>query len=167
MVHPLVHDADGPLGHHLVGHGVLGEDRKAKAVEQLGDGMVYLAVVVVGTSRQHDAVRTRVLYPLEGLITLAVHGLLEGKVLLPGRVHGRVYLFARDGRPTHTPLAGRGVLDTLDGDDLKEAALELLLVVVGDEGVQVLDIYVVLLFDQINATLSFGKHLLSDGRGHF
>ena len=69
-----------------------------------------------------------------------MHGLLEGEVLLPGRVHGRVYLFARDGRPTHTPLAGRGVLDTLDGDDLKEAALELLLVVVGDEGVQVLDL---------------------------
>ena len=121
-----------------MGDGVLGENRKAKGVHQLGDGMVDLGVVVVGASGEHDAVAVVVLDPLEGVVAHAVHLVLELQVGVPGVVDRLVDLAARDGLAAEATLAVASVLGALLCDDLEQAALELPLVVVGDEGIQVL-----------------------------
>ena len=108
--HPLVDDADGALGVHLVGHGVLGEDGKAEGVHQLGDGVVDLGVVVVGAAGQHDAVGVVLLDPPQGLVALAVHGVVEVHVCLPSGVDGLVDLGAGDVGATHATAALGGVL---------------------------------------------------------
>ena len=140
VVHPLVHHADRALRRHLVRHGVLRQHRKAKAVQHLGDGVVDLAVVVVRTAGEHDAVGVVVLDPLQGLVALAVHRVLEREVLLPGGVNGGVHLGARQVRTREAALARRGVLLALHLQDLVQPALQLVLVVVRDERVQVLHV---------------------------
>ena len=138
--HPLVDDADGALGEHLVGHGVLGEDGKAEGVHQLGDGVVDLGVVVVGAAGQHDAMGVVLLDPPQGLVTLAVHGVVEVHVGLPGGVDGLVDLGAGDVGATHATAALGGVLLALLADQLVEASLELALLVVRNERVKKLDL---------------------------
>ena len=138
MEHPLVNHADGALGAHLVRHRVLGEHRKAKGVNQLGDGVVDLGVVVIGAPCQHDAVGVVLLHPGQGLVAGAVHGVLEVDVGLPGNVHGLVDLCAGDVLPVEASLALGGVLLALDRNDLVQAALELALVVIRNEGRKVL-----------------------------
>ncbi len=136
--HPLVDDADRTLGLHLVGDGVLGEDGEAEPVEHLRDSVVDLAVVVVGTACEHDAMGVVVLDPLQGVVACLVHGVLEVEVCLPGIVHGLVDLSAGDVGATDPAMACRSILLALLDDDLVEAALELFLLVIRQEGVEIL-----------------------------
>ena len=101
--------------------------------------MVDLGVVVVGAAGEHDAVGVVLLDPAQGLVAGAVHGVLEREVGLPGRVDGLVDLGAGDALAAHAAAALGGVLLALLHDQLVEAALELLLLVVGDERGQELD----------------------------
>ena len=102
--------------------------------------MIDLGVVVVGTARKHDAVDVVGLHPLKGLVALAVHGFLELEVGLPGDVHSAVNLGTGDVLATEAATAVGCVLLALDRDELVEAALELLLVVIRDERVEELDL---------------------------
>ena len=93
-----------------MGDGVLGEHGKAKGVHELGDGVVDLGVVVVGTAGEHDAMRVVLLDPAQRLVAGTVHGVLELEVSLPGVVHGLVDLGARDVLAAHAAAALRRVL---------------------------------------------------------
>ena len=139
VVHPLIDHADRALGLHLVRDGVLRQHGETKAVDQLGNRVVDLGVVVVGTASQHDAVTARLLDPVEDLVALAVHLLLELEVGLPGLIDSGVDLGARDVLTLAAALALLRIGLALLRDDFVQAALERLLVVVRDEGCQVLD----------------------------
>ncbi len=140
VVHPLVNHANGPLGLHLVGHGVLRQHGEAKAVQHLGNCVVDLAVVVVGAARQHDAVGVVLLYPAQGVVTGLVHGLLEGLVLGPCCVHGLVHLAPGQVRAGEAAVAGLRVRLALRLQNLEQALLQVVLLVVRHEGVQVLHV---------------------------
>ena len=75
--------------------GILGEHRKAEAGQQLGNGMVDLGIVMIGTTRQHDAVRAGPLHPGERLLALDAHVALERLVLGPSSFDGGIDLRAR------------------------------------------------------------------------
>ena len=102
--------------------------------------MVDLGVVVVGAAGQHDAVGVVLLDPPQGLVALAVHGVVEVHVCLPSGVDGLVDLGAGDVGATHAAAALGGVLLALLGDELVQATLELALLVVRDERVKELDL---------------------------
>ncbi len=96
MVHPLVDDADRALGLYQMRERILGKDRKAKARDKLGQGMVDLGVVMVGTAGEHDAVTAVVLDPLKSLLAHGLDVLVETRIGLKGSVDGGIDLGARD-----------------------------------------------------------------------
>ena len=125
MVHPLVHEADGALERAEVRDGVLGEHGQAEAGQELGDSMVDLRVIMIGTARQHDAVRARGLHPGERFLALRANVALEGLVLGPRGIHGGVHLGLR-GRARRAHELGVRLHQLHE-----QALLEVLLLVVG------------------------------------
>ena len=128
--HPLVVHAQVALQVAQVRDGILGEHGHAKARDELGDGVVYLVVDVVGTPCQDDAVGVVLLDPLEGLLALRTHLVLEVEINLPRAVDGVVDFLLRRVREL-----GMLLLALLD-QVLVQALLEGFLVVVGDERVE-------------------------------
>ena len=147
VVHPLVDDADGALGLHQVRKRILGKDRKAKARDKLGQGVVDLGVVVVGAAGEHDAVTAVVLDPLKGLLAHGLDVLVETRIGLKGSVDGGIDLGARDLGTAHATATGLSIGHAVDGKHLVQAALELGLVVIGHKRVQELDILLTDLVD--------------------
>ena len=125
VVHPLVNRANRALQLSQMGDGVLREHRQPKAIQQLGDGMVDLRVVVVRATCQHNAVRMRLLHPGQRLHALAAHITLEVLILFPSSIHRSVNLRARGQLPVLAQNA-RVVLAQLEMQTL----LQLLLVVI-------------------------------------
>ena len=142
VVHPLVDQADGALEFAQVGNRVFGEHGQAEAREQLGDRVVDFGVVVVGTAGEHDAMGARLFHPGEGFLALHVDVVLEAQVLFPGRVDGLVDLAAagRLGVAAHKFAVRLHELDI-------EALLQLVLLVVGQVGVEEFDVGAVELVD--------------------
>ena len=140
MVHPLVDDANRTLGLHQVRKRILGKDRKAKARDKLGQGMVDLGVVVVGAAGEHNAVATVVLDPLKSLLAHSLDVLVETRIGLKGGVDGGIDLGARDLGSTHAAATGLRIGHTVDGEHLVQAALELGLVMIRHKRVQELDV---------------------------
>ena len=118
MVHPLVDDANRTLGLHQVCKRILGKDRKTKARDKLGQGVVDLGVVVVRTAGEHDAVATVVLDPLKGLLAHGLDVLVETRIGLKGGVNGGIDLGARDLGSTHATATGLSIGHTVDGEHL-------------------------------------------------
>ena len=147
MVHPLVDDADGALGLHEMRERILGKDRKAKARDKLGQGMVDLGVVMVGTTGEHNAVTAVVLDPLKSLLAHGLDVLVETRIGLVGGVDGGIDLGARDLGSTHATAPSLGIGHAVDGEHLVQTALELGLVVIGHKRVQELDILLADLID--------------------
>ena len=147
MIHPLVDDANRTLGLYQMRERILGKDRKAKARDKLGQGMVDLGVVMVGTTGEYDAVATVVLDPLKGLLAHGLDVLVETSIGLKGGIDGGVDLGARDLGSTHATATGLGVGHAIDGEHLVQAALELSLVVIGHKRVQELDVLLADLID--------------------
>ena len=147
MVHPLVDDADGAFGLYQVRKRILGKDRKAKARDKLGQGMVDLGVVMVGTAGEYDAVATVVLDPLKSLLAHGLDVLVETRVGLKGSVDGGIDFGARDLGTAHATATGLRIGHAVDGEHLVQAALELGLVVIRHKRIQELD---VLLADLVN-----------------
>ena len=147
VVHPLVDDADGALGLHQVRERILGKDRKAKARDKLGQGMVDLGVVVVGAAGEHNAVATVVLDPLKSLLAHGLDVLVETRIGLKGGVDGGINLGARDLGSTHATATGLRIGHTVDGEHLIQTALELGLVVIGHKRIQELDVLLANLVD--------------------
>ena len=147
VVHPLVDHADGALGLHQVRKRILGKDRKAKARDKLGQGVVDLGVVVVGTTGEHDAVTAVVLDPLKSLLAHGLDILVEARVGLKGSVDGGIDLGARDLGSTHATATGLRIGHAVDGEHLVQTALELGLVVIGHKRVQELDVLLADLVD--------------------
>ena len=147
MVHPLVDDANRTLGLHQVRKRILGKDRKAKARDKLGQGMVDLGVVVVGAAGEHNAVATVVLDPLKSLLAHGLDVLVETCIGLKGSVDGGIDLGARDLGSTHATATGLRIGHTVDGEHLVQTALELGLVVIGHKRVQELDVLLADLVD--------------------
>ena len=128
-------------------HGVLGEHRKTERVHELGDSVVDLTVVVVGSASKHDAVRMVVLDPLEGLLAGLVDGVMEAVGLGPCGVNGVGDLVLRDARTLEATDASLGVVPALAVNQLKDAAFELIDVVVGHKVVHELDVALLELVD--------------------
>ena len=128
--HPLVVYAQVALQVTQVRDGILGEHGHAKARDELGDGVVDLVVDVVGAPRQDDAVGVVLLDPLEGLLALRAHLVLEVEVRLPRAVDGVVDFFLRWVRELGV------LLFALFDQVLKQTLLERLFVIVGDERVE-------------------------------
>ena len=147
VVHPLVDDADGALGLHQVRERILGKDRKAKARDKLGQGVVDLGVVMVGTAGKHNAVAAVVLDPLKGLLAHSLDILVEARVGLIGGIDGGIDLGARDLATAHATATGLSIGHAVDGEHLVQAALELGLVVIGHKRVQELNILLADLVD--------------------
>ena len=147
MVHPLVDDADRTLGLHQVRERILGKDRKAKARDKLGQGVVDLGVVMVGTTGEHDTVTAVVLDPLKGLLTHGLDILVETRIGLKGGVDGGIDLGARDLGSTHATATGLGVGHAIDGEHLVQAALKLGLIVIRHKRIQELDVLLANLVD--------------------
>ena len=147
MIHPLVDDANRTLGLHEMRKRILGKDRKAKARDKLGQGMVDLGVVVVGTAGEHDAVTAVVLDPLKGLLAHGLNVLVETRIGLKGSVDGSIDLGARDLGTAHATATSLRIGHTVDGEHLVQTALELGLVVIGHKRVQELDVLLANLVD--------------------
>ena len=147
MVHPLVDDANRTLGLHQVRKRILGKDRKAKARDKLGQGVVDLGVVVVRTAGEYDAVAAVVLDPLKSLLAHGLDILVEARIGLEGGVDGSIDLGARDLGTAHAAATSLSIGHTVDGEHLIQAALELGLVVIGDKRVQELDVLLTDLVD--------------------
>ena len=147
VVHPLVDDADGTLGLHQVRKRILGKDRKAKARDKLGQGVVELGVVMVGAAGEYDAVAAVVLDPLKSLLAHGLDILVEARIGLKGSVDGGIDLGARDLGSTHATATGLCIGHTVDGEHLVQTALELGLVVIGHKRVQELDVLLTDLVD--------------------
>ena len=148
VVHPLVIDAQVALHLPQVGNGVLGEHGQAVAGDQLGNGVVDLSVVVVGAAGQHDAVPAGFLDPAQHFLALGAHGGLEALVDTPSDLDGVVDLLARgEELAGHAHASGGKLLAALDVELLEEAQLEGLLVVVGQEGVEEVDLRAAQLVD--------------------
>ena len=147
VVHPLVDDADGALGLHEMRERILGKDRKAKARDKLGQGVVDLGVVVVGAAGEHNAMATVVLDPLKGLLAHGLDVLVETRIGLKGGVDGGIDLGARDLGTAHTTATGLSIGHAVDGEHLVQAALELGLVMIGHKRVQELDVLLADLID--------------------
>ena len=147
MIHPLVDDADRALGLHQMRKRILGKDREAKARDKLGQGVVDLGVVVVGTAGEHNAVAAVVLDPLKGLLAHGLDVLVETRIGLKGSVDGGIDLGARYLGAAHTTATGLGIDHAVDGEHLVQAALELGLVVIGHKRVQELDVLLADLVD--------------------
>ena len=147
VVHPLVDDANRTLGLYQMRERILGKDRKAKARDKLGQGVVDLGVVMVGTTGEHDAVTAVVLDPLKGLLAHGLDVLVEARVGLKGSVDGGIDLGARDLGSTHATATGLSIGHAVDGEHLVQAALELGLVMIGHKRVQELDVLLADLVD--------------------
>ena len=147
VVHPLVDHADGALGLYQMRERILGKDRKAKARDKLGQGMVDLGVVMVGAAGEHNAVAAVVLDPLKGLLAHGLDVLVETRIGLKGSVDGSVDLGARDLGSTHATATGLRIGHAVDGEHLIQAALELGLIVIRHKRVQELDILLADLVD--------------------
>ena len=147
VVHPLVDDADGALGLHQVRKRILGKDRKAKARDKFGQGMVDLGVVMVGTTGEHDAVTAVVLDPLKSLLAHGLDVLVETRIGLKGSVDGGIDLGARDLGSTHATATSLRIGHTVDGKHLIQTALELGLVVIRHKRIQELDVLLADLID--------------------
>ena len=147
MVHPLVDDADRALGLHQVSKRILGKDRKAKARDKLGQGMVDLGVVLVGTAGEYDAVAAVVLDPLKGLLAHGLDILVEARIGLKSGVDSGIDLGARDFRTAHATATGFSVGHAVDGEHLVQTALELGLVVIRHKRIQELDVLLADLVD--------------------
>ena len=147
VVHPLVDDANRTLGLYQMRERILGKDRKAKARDKLGQGMVDLGVVMVGTAGEHDAVTAVVLDPLKSLLAHGLDVLVETRIGLKGSVDGGIDLGARDLGSTHATATGLRIGHTVDGEHLVQTALELGLIVIGHKRVQELDILLADLVD--------------------
>ena len=147
VVHPLVDDANRTLGLYQMRERILGKDRKAKARDKLGQGMVDLGVVMVGTAGEHDAVTAVVLDPLKSLLAHGLDVLVETRIGLKGSVDGGIDLGARDLGSTHATATGLRIGHAVDGEHLVQAALELGLVVIGHKRIQELDVLLADLVD--------------------
>ena len=147
VVHPLVDDANRTLGLHQVRERILGKDRKAKARDKLGQGVVDLGVVMVGAAGEYDAVAAVVLDPLKSLLAHGLDILVETRIGLKGSVDSGIDLGARDLGSTHATATSLGVGHAVDGEHLVQAALELGLVVIGHKRVQELDVLLADLVD--------------------
>ena len=130
MEHPLVVYAQVALQVAQVRDGILGEHGHAKARDELGNGVVDLVVDVVGAPRQDDAVGVVLLDPLEGLLALRAHLVLEVEVSLPCAVDGVVDFLLRWVRELGV------LLFALFDQVLEQTLLERLFVIVGDERVE-------------------------------
>ena len=126
---------------------ILGKDRKAKARDKLGQGVVDLGVVMVGTAGEHDAVTAVVLDPLKSLLAHGLNILVETRIGLKGSVNGGIDLGARDLGTAHATSTGLSIGHAVDGEHLVQAALELGLIVIGHKWVQELDILLANLVD--------------------
>ena len=118
MVHPLVDDANRTLGLHQVRKRILGKDRKAKARDKLGQGVIDLGVVMVRTAGEYDAVAAVVLDPLKGLLAHGLDILVEARIGLKSSVDGGIDLGARDLGTAHTTATGLRIGHTVDGEHL-------------------------------------------------
>ncbi len=147
VVHPLVDDANRTLRLYQVRERILGKDRKAKARDKLGQGMVDLGVVMVGAAGEHNAVATVVLDPLKSLLAHGLDVLMETRIGLKGSVDSGIDLGARDLGPTHATATGLRIGHTVDGEHLIQTALELGLVVIGHKRIQELDVLLADLVD--------------------
>ena len=147
VVHPLVDDADGTLGLHQVRKRILGKDRKAKARDKLGQGVVDLGVVMVGAAGEYDAVAAVVLDPLKSLLAHGLDILVEARIGLKGSVDGGIDLGARDLGSTHATATGLSIGHTVDGEHLVQTALKLGLIVIRHKRVQELDVLLANLVD--------------------
>ena len=147
MVHPLVDDANRTLGLHQVRKRILGKDRKAKARDKLGQGVIDLGVVMVGTTGKHDAVTAVVLDPLKSLLAHGLDVLVETSIGFKGSVDGGIDLGACDLWTAHATATGLRIGHAVDGEHLVQAALELGLVVIGHKRVQELDVLLADLID--------------------
>ena len=147
VVHPLVDHADGALGLYQMRERILGKDRKAKARDKLGQGMVDLGVVMVGAAGEHDAVTTVVLDPLKGLLAHGLDVLVETRIGLKGSVDGGIDLGARNLGTAHATATGLRIGHAVDGEHLIQAALELGLVVIRHKRIQELDVLLADLVD--------------------
>ena len=140
VVHPLVDNADWALGLHQMRERILGKDRKTKARDKLGQGVVDLGVVVVGTAGEHNAVAAVVLDPLKSLLAHGLDVLMKTRIGLIGGIDGGVDLGAGDLGSAHATATGLGVGHAVDGEHLVQAALELGLIVIGHKRIQELDV---------------------------
>ena len=147
MVHPLVDDANRTLGLYQVRERILGKDRKAKARDKLGQGVVDLGVVMVGATGEHNTVSTVVLDPLKGLLAHRLDVLVETRVGLEGGVDGGIDLGARNLGTAYATATGLRIGHTVDGEHLIQTALELGLVVIRHKRVQELDVLLADLVD--------------------
>ena len=147
MVHPLVDDANRTLGLYQMRKRILGKDRKAKARDKFGQGVVDLGVVMVGTTGEHDAVTAMVLDPLKSLLAHGLDILVEARIGLKSSVDGGIDLGARDLGSTHATATGLRIGHTVDGEHLVQTALELGFIVIGHKRVQELDVLLANLVD--------------------
>ena len=147
VVHPLVDDANRTLGLHQMRERILGKDRKAKARDKLGQGMVDLGVVMVGTTGEHDAVTAVILDPLKSLLAHGLDVLVETRIGLKGSVDSGIDLGARDFRTAHAAATGLGIGHAVNSEHLVQTALELGLVVIRHKRIQELDVLLADLVD--------------------
>ena len=137
--HPLVDHTDGALGLDEMRHRVLGKHGKAKGTDKLGQRVIDLGIVMVGTAGEHDAMAAVPLDPMDGLLAHGLNSLVEASVLFVGGVHSGVDLGARDLGARHATATGFGIGHAVDSDKLVQAALELNLIVIRHEGIHELD----------------------------
>ena len=147
VVHPLVDHANRTLGLYQVCKRILGKDRKAKARDKLGQGVVDLGVVVVGAAGEHNAMAAVVLDPLKGLLAHGLDVLVETRIGLKGSVDGGIDLGARNLGTTHATATGLCIGHAVDSEHLVQAALELGLVVIRHKRIQELDVLLADLVD--------------------
>ena len=147
VVHPLVDNANRTLGLYQMRKRILGKNRKAKARDKLGQGMVDLGVVMVGTTGEHNAMATVVLDPLKGLLAHGLDVLVETSVGLKGSINSGIDLGARDPGTAHATATGLRIGHTVDGEHLVQTALELGLIVIRHKRVQELDVLLADLVD--------------------
>ena len=147
VVHPLVDDANRTLGLYQMRERILGKDRKAKARDKLGQGMVDLGVVMVGTAGEYDAVTAVVLDPLKSFLAHGLDILVETRIGLKGSVDSGIDLGARDLGTAHATATGLSIGHAINGEHLVQAALELGLVVIGHKRVQELNVLLADLVD--------------------
>ncbi len=119
---------------------ILGKDRKAKARDKLGQGMVDLGVVMVGTAGEHDAVtavsstHSRASSPIVWM-SWWKRASASKAALTAASTSER-----GDLGTAHATATGLRIGHTVDGEHLVQTALELGLVVIGHKRVQELDV---------------------------
>ena len=137
MVHPLVINAQVALHAAQMRNRVLCEHGKPVACDELGDGMVDLAVVVIRAARQDDAVAARLLKPRQDLLAFGAHCSLEALINTPGNLDSIVYLLFRGKQiACHIHTACGELLATFDVELLVQTQLERLFVVVRQKRVE-------------------------------